>query len=63
MSADKEGDELVEKLTKLAEKKESEPPPELTSFTPVVPSALTCPASTRGLPLMRAQRRGPSATR
>jgi hypothetical protein len=31
MSADKEGDELVEKLTKLAEKKESEPPPELTN--------------------------------
>src|SRR5258708_308203 len=31
MSNEREGDELVEKLKKLAEKKESEPPPELTS--------------------------------
>jgi hypothetical protein len=30
MSDEREGDELVEKLTKLAEKKECEPPPELT---------------------------------
>jgi putative DNA primase/helicase len=30
MNDEREGDELVEKLTKLAEKKESEPPPELT---------------------------------
>ena len=31
MSDEKEGDELVRKLAELAKKKESEPPPELTS--------------------------------